>query len=126
MSRSNLALLVLLACVAALPLFGGAYALRLGTVACMYAVLALSWNVVGGFAGYPSFATAAFFGFGAYTVGVLLNDGLPLSLSLLVAFAASFVLAGLLGIVVMHVNSRNFSQICDEVHRLGDMGPRPN
>jgi len=109
MSRSNLALLVLLACVAALPLFGGAYALRLGTVACMYAVLALSWNVVGGFAGYPSFATAAFFGFGAYTVGVLLNDGLPLSLSLLVAFAASFVLAGLLGIVLLRLRGHYFA-----------------
>ena len=59
MSRTNLALLVLLGCIASLPLFGGAYALRLGTIACMYSILALSWNVVGGFAGYPSFATAA-------------------------------------------------------------------
>ena len=109
MSRSNLALLALLACVAALPLFGGAYALRLGTVACMYAVLALSWNVVGGFAGYPSFATAAFFGFGAYAVGVLLNDGLPLSLSLLVAFAASFLLAGLLGSVLLRLRGHYFA-----------------
>jgi branched-chain amino acid transport system permease protein len=109
MSRSNLALLVLLACVATLPLFGGAYALRLGTIACMYAVLALSWNVVGGFAGYPSFATAAFFGFGAYTVGVLLNDGLPLLLSLLVAFAASFVLAGLLGSVLLRLRGHYFA-----------------
>ena len=62
MSRANLILLALIACIAALPLFGGAYTLRLGTIACMYAIMALSWNVVGGFAGYPSFATAAFFG----------------------------------------------------------------
>ena len=61
MTRGNIALLVLVACVAALPLFGGAYALRLGTIACLYAVLALSWNIVGWLAGYPSFATAAFF-----------------------------------------------------------------
>ena len=65
MKRANLALLIVLACLATLPLMGGAYALRLGTMACMYAILALSWNVVGGLAGYPSFATAAFFGFGA-------------------------------------------------------------
>ena len=58
MTRVNLTLLALIAVIAALPLFGGAYALRLGTIACMYAVFALSWNVVGGFAGYPSFATA--------------------------------------------------------------------
>ena len=72
MTRSNLILLVVIACIAALPMFGGAYALRLGTIACMYAILALSWNIVGGFAGYPSFATAAFFGLGAYTTGVLM------------------------------------------------------
>src|SRR5258708_17832354 len=96
MKKLDLALLLLIGCIAALPLFGGPYALRLGTIACMYAILALSWNVVGGFAGYPSFATAAFFGFGAYATGVLLGDGLPLALSILVSFVASLVLAGLL------------------------------
>src|SRR3984893_2189010 len=101
MTRVNLALLVLIGCVAALPLFGGAYALRLGTMACMYAILALSWNVVGGLAGYPSFATAAFFGFGAYATGVLLGAGLPLPLSILASLVASLVLAGLLGAVLL-------------------------
>jgi branched-chain amino acid transport system permease protein len=32
----------------------------------MYAVMASAWNLVGGFAGYPSLGHAAFFGFGAY------------------------------------------------------------
>jgi branched-chain amino acid transport system permease protein len=108
-SRLNLALLLLIGCLAALPLFGGAYALRLGTVACMYAILALSWNVVGGFAGYPSFATAAFFGFGAYTVGVLLNDGVSLALSIPIAFVASFVLATLLGAVLLRLRGHYFA-----------------
>jgi branched-chain amino acid transport system permease protein len=109
MSRINWALLVLIGCVAALPLFGGAYALRLGTIACMYAILALSWNVVGGFAGYPSFATAAFFGFGAYATGVLLNDGLPLALSIAVTLVASFVLAALLGAVLLRLRGHYFA-----------------
>jgi branched-chain amino acid transport system permease protein len=109
MNRSHLVLLVLIACLAALPLVGGPYALRLGTIACMYSILALSWNVVGGFAGYPSFATAAFFGFGAYTVGVLLNDGLPLSLSILIAFAASFLLAAALGAVLLRLRGHYFA-----------------
>jgi branched-chain amino acid transport system permease protein len=108
-SRLNLALLLLIGCLAALPWFGGAYALRLGTVACMYAILALSWNVVGGFAGYPSFATAAFFGFGAYTVGVLLNDGVSLALSIAIAFVASFVLATLLGAVLLRLRGHYFA-----------------
>src|ERR1700753_2990225 len=109
MSRANLALLILVAALAALPLFGGAYALRLGTMACMYAILALSWNVVGGFAGYPSFATAAFFGFGAYMAGVLLNDGLPLLPSIVLTRAASFLFAAVLGAVLLRLRGHYFA-----------------
>ena len=109
MTRANLALLIVLACLAALPLVGGAYALRLGTMASMYAILALSWNVVGGLAGYPSFATAAFFGFGAYATGVLLNAGVPLPVSILVSLVASLVLTGLLGAVLLRLRGHYFA-----------------
>src|ERR1700744_3872012 len=122
MSRANLALLVLVAALAALPLFGGAYALRLGTMACMYAVLAMSWNVVGGFAGYPSFATAAFFGFGAYAVGVLLNDGLSLGFSILLTIVASFLLTTLLGAVLLRLRGHYFAiaslSLCEVLREL--------
>jgi branched-chain amino acid transport system permease protein len=109
MTRSNIALLVLIAGVAALPLFGGPYALRLGTIACLYAILALSWNVVGGFAGYPSFATAAFFGFGAYVTGVLLTNGVPLAASVMAALIASFALAALFGTVLLRLRGHYFA-----------------
>ena len=109
MTRANIALLILIASVAMLPLFGGAYALRLGTIACMYSILALSWNVVGGFAGYPSFATAAFFGFGAYTAGVLVNDGLSLWLSVLIAAVAALLLAAALGAVLLRLRGHYFA-----------------
>jgi branched-chain amino acid transport system permease protein len=75
----------------------------------MYAILALSWNVVGGFAGYPSFATAAFFGFGAYATGVLLNRGLPLAPSILATLVASLLLAGLLGAVLLRLRGHYFA-----------------
>jgi branched-chain amino acid transport system permease protein len=109
MSRTNIALLILLALVAALPLFGGAYALRLGTIACLYAILALSWNVVGGFAGYPSFATAAFFGFGAYTTGVLLGKGLPLWLSVVIAAVAALLITAALGAALLRLRGHYFA-----------------
>lgn len=35
-------------------------------------------------------------------------------------------LKNMLGIVVTNVNARTFARICDEVHALGEMGPRPN
>jgi branched-chain amino acid transport system permease protein len=109
MTRTNIALLVLIACVASLPLFGDAYALRLGTIACMYAIFALSWNIVGGFAGYPSFATAAFFGLGAYTTGILMNRGVPLSLSLLGSLVLCLLLAAALGAVLLRLRGHYFA-----------------
>lgn len=109
MTRAHVALLVLIACVAALPLFGGAYALRLGTIACMYAIFALSWNVVGGFAGYPSFATAAFFGLGAYTSGILMNKGVPLFASVAAALVLCFVFAAVLGAVLLRLRGHYFA-----------------
>ena len=36
----------------------------------MYAALASAWNIIGGFSGYISLGHAAFFGVGAYTVGI--------------------------------------------------------
>jgi branched-chain amino acid transport system permease protein len=109
MTRVNLALLVLIACVASLPLFGGAYALRIGTIACMYAIFALSWNIVGGFAGYPSFATAAFFGFGAYATAILLNKGVPLSVAVIGSLVICFLLAATLGIVLLRLRGHYFA-----------------
>jgi branched-chain amino acid transport system permease protein len=39
----------------------------------MYAALASSWNLVGGYAGYPSLGHAAFFGLGAYAIAITFN-----------------------------------------------------
>jgi branched-chain amino acid transport system permease protein len=39
--------------------------------ALMYAVMSSGWNLVGGFAGYPSLGHAAFFGIGAYLLALL-------------------------------------------------------
>jgi branched-chain amino acid transport system permease protein len=109
MRRTDLALLLVIISLAMLPLVGGAYALRLGTIACLYAILALSWHVVGGLAGYPSFATAAFFGFGAYATGVLLDRGLALPIAVPATFIACFVLATLLGAVLLRLRGHYFA-----------------
>ncbi len=60
------------AALAALPLFGlDHWVLNLLFFTLMYAALAAAWNLVGGFAGYPSLGHAAFFGVGAYGVALL-------------------------------------------------------
>jgi ABC-type branched-subunit amino acid transport system permease subunit len=58
-----------------------AYALRLGTLLATYVALASGWNIIGGMAGYPSFATAAFFGLGAYAGALVQQKGVPMPLA---------------------------------------------
>src|SRR5207245_6788779 len=65
-----------------------------GFVVLQFVVLATAWNILGGYAGYVNFGTAAFFGIGAYTAVVLFKAALaPLALQILAAAAIS----GLLG-----------------------------
>lgn len=50
-----------------------AYYSHLLTIVAIFAVLGLSWNILGGYAGVVSFGHAAFFGIGAFTVTLLLS-----------------------------------------------------
>lgn len=107
--RRDALLLAVVIALGALPWVGQPYTLRLGTFACMYAVMAVSWNVIGGFAGYPSFATAAFFGFGAYAGGIMLTKGYPLALAALSAGAIAFAAAMVLGAVLLRLRGHYFA-----------------
>lgn len=98
-----------IAAVAALPVLGDNYLLRLGTMFAMYAVLAQSWNIIGGYAGYPSFATAAFFGLGAYTGAILQGNGVPMPLAWVAACLSAAVFAGFLGSAILHLKGHYFA-----------------
>ncbi|MFD1330606.1 branched-chain amino acid ABC transporter permease [Methylopila musalis] len=93
----------------AIGLLADNYLLRLAATACMYAALALSWNLVGGFAGYPSFATAAFFGLGAYASGVAQGFGAPFWLAWGGAGALAAVFAAGLGGAILHLKGHYFA-----------------
>jgi branched-chain amino acid transport system permease protein len=107
--RTWFALFVIALALASLPLTGNNYLLRLATTVCMYAVMAQSWNFIGGLAGYPSFATAAFFGFGAYTSAILQNHGAPLMLAWGCAGLAALVFAAFLGGAILHLRGHYFA-----------------
>lgn len=85
------------------------YILRLATFMLMYAVLAMSWNFIGGMAGYPSFATAAFFGLGAYGGAVLQKAGVPMFVSWAAAGLITGVFAMLLGRAILHLKGHYFA-----------------
>jgi branched-chain amino acid transport system permease protein len=60
-----------LAALVAFPLAVSApWAVNIGLFTLMYAALASAWNLVGGYAGYPSLGHAAFFGIGAYAEAI--------------------------------------------------------
>ncbi|MDX6301427.1 MAG: hypothetical protein QOF53_2641 [Nocardioidaceae bacterium] len=59
------------AVLASLPLFNLAHwSLNILVFTLMYAVMSSAWNLVGGFAGYPSLGHGAFFGIGAYATAL--------------------------------------------------------
>lgn len=71
-------LAALLVVLALLPLLVNNYWLRIATGALMWAGLACSWNMLGGYAGYINFGQSAFFGLGAYVTALLMADPLAL------------------------------------------------
>jgi branched-chain amino acid transport system permease protein len=72
-------------------------------------VLAQSWNFIGGLAGYPSFATAAFFGIGAYTSAIMQNRGLPMALAWGCAGIVAMAFAAFLGAAILHLRGHYFA-----------------
>src|SRR5450631_301126 len=63
---------VLVAVLVTVPMFGlQHWFLNLLVFVLMYATMSSAWNLVGGFAGYPSLGHAAFFGIGAYTIALI-------------------------------------------------------
>jgi branched-chain amino acid transport system permease protein len=107
--RNWVALAVIALPLAALPLLGDNYLLRLATTMCMYVVMAQSWNFIGGLAGYPSFATAAFFGLGAYTSAILQIHGFPMMLGWGMAGLAALLFAAFLGGAILHLRGHYFA-----------------
>ena len=88
---------------------GGPYALRLSMTLAMDITLAASWNLVGGMAGYPSFATAAFFGVGAYAGALAQGAGVPLPLAWAAGGAAAGLIAVAVGFVVLPLRGHYFA-----------------
>lgn len=64
---------------------------------CLYIVLALSLNLLVGFAGQTSFAHAAFFGIGAYTSAILATR---LGVSFWLAFPAAGIMTALVSLLI--------------------------
>ena len=98
--------------LAALPWMGNTVLIQFGINVLLLATVAQGWNIIGGYAGYPSFGNSVFYGLGAYGVAIAMAQyhlpfwaGMLLGLGLAVAFAA------LLGLAVLRLRGHYFA-IC--------------
>ncbi len=95
MSRATaIACLVIVAGLALLPLLGSKYLIDVATEILIYALFALSLNVIIGYSGNVSFGHAAYFAIGGYANAILLTTyGWPLLPALVAAVLVTMVAA---------------------------------
>lgn len=100
--RAALLVLILLAALA-LPAFANRGIVFLAAVTYLYIVFAFSWNLMFRYTGMASFGHGAFFAIGAYCYAGIayLYPGIPFLLSILASGLFGFVVALLLGLVVV-------------------------
>jgi branched-chain amino acid transport system permease protein len=109
MNKSITAFLLVFITLAAMPFIADNYFVKLATFIAMYSALALSWNFIGGFTGYPSFATAAFIGLGSYAGAILQNAGINLVTAWVFASIITIIFAAFLGFAILRVKGHYFA-----------------
>jgi len=83
---------------------------RLLTAVFLFVALAQAWNLIGGYTGYASFGQVAFFGLGAYTVAVLMNNyHVSFWLAMPVAIVAGVLFAVLIGVPLLRLRGHYFA-----------------
>jgi branched-chain amino acid transport system permease protein len=76
----------------------------------MFVVLAQGWNIIGGFAGYPSFGNVVFFGLGGYTTAILMSKaGMSFWLTLPLAAVVAAGFAILVGMPILRLHGHYFA-----------------
>ena len=92
---------------AALPWIGSSYYLTIGVTIAMFAVLTTSWAIFSGSTHYISLATAAFYGVGTYTTGLLI-EVMPYWMTLVLAGIIGAVGAALVGLATLRLSGVYF------------------
>lgn len=105
-------LAIVVAALAALPWIGNSVLVEFGISVLLLATVAQGWNIIGGYAGYPSFGNSVFYGLGAYGVAIaMVQYQLPFWVGLLLGLALGVAFAGLLGLAVLRLKGHYFA-IC--------------
>ena len=97
------------AVIAFLPLMLNNYLLQVGTSLAMLAALGYSWNIVGGYMGYPLLGTATLFGLGIYINAVLQVHGVQMHLAWLGAAVGGGLFSIFLGYALLRMRGHYFA-----------------
>jgi branched-chain amino acid transport system permease protein len=93
-----------------LPLTGSDYAVSFSIQLLIFLILAYSWNLIGGYAGYTHFGQVSFFGIGAYVGSLLIfHWGVPWYLAALAAALAGAITALPLGGAMLRLKGPFFA-----------------
>src|SRR6516165_6392542 len=113
LSRSErLIALAALAVAAALPFFGGNYALTVGAEIAIFVIFAVSLHFLMSVGGLASFGHAAYFGLGAYGVALLAKfAGLPMIACLLLGPLLGLVGAAVFGFFAVQLSGVYFAML---------------
>jgi branched-chain amino acid transport system permease protein len=101
-------LLIILIVLATLPLYAPGYPVIFFSSILMYVILTVSWVIFSGPSGYISLAPAAFFGVGIYASAII-GKAIPFAAVVLIAGAASFCLALLVGALTLRLRGIYFT-----------------
>ena len=105
-------ILVLLAAAAVCAPFLSNYVLTLAAVTLVYALFAISFDVVYGYGGMLSIGQALFFGIGAYAASFLIGSTETyLILVLLMGTLAAAIAASLVGMIAVHLKGPSFMML---------------
>jgi branched-chain amino acid transport system permease protein len=92
------------------PWLGSDVLTQFGISVLLLAVLAQSWNIIGGFTGYPSFGNSVFYGLGSYGVAIaMVQWKLSFWVGLLFGVALAVAFALLLGLPVLRLRGPYFA-----------------
>lgn len=96
MKKSIILIIISLAISLTIPFFVGNFTMRLATDILIFAIMASSWNIIGGYTGYASFGNIVFFGLGAYVTGLLMTH---LNMNFFVAMLIGGIICAIFGYI---------------------------
>jgi branched-chain amino acid transport system permease protein len=84
--------------------------IQFGINALILATLAQSWNIIGGYTGYPSFGNSVFYGLGGYGTAIaMVQFHLPFAAGLALGAMLAVLFAFLLGLPVLRLRGHYFA-----------------